>query len=123
EMPIAKRSRSGGRQSVPFPSLLSSWTTQSAETTLSPRMNPAEYANLQTIERDHWYYVGKRAVVARWLDRVAPPRRDQTLLDCGAGTGQFAWEMQQRCRALVLDDHEESLRILRTRFKSEQILS
>ena len=51
------------------------------------------------------------------------PRRDDVLLDCGAGTGLFAHEMESVCRVLVLDDHEESLRMLRTRFKPEQILS
>jgi SAM-dependent methyltransferase len=61
--------------------------------------------------------------VRHWLRRVAPPGPQHTLLDCGAGTGRFAKEMEAECRVLVLDDHEESLRILRTRFKPEQILS
>lgn len=86
-------------------------------------MNPAEYANLQAIEGRHWYYVGKREVVRHWLNRVEPPQRAHLLLDCGAGTGLFAQEMEQFCRVLVLDDHEEALRILRTRFRSDQILS
>src|SRR3954469_23371771 len=55
--------------------------------------------------------------------RVPPPKRDDVLLDCGAGTGLFAEEMAALCRVLVLDDHEEALRILRTRFRPEQILS
>jgi SAM-dependent methyltransferase len=75
------------------------------------------------MEREHWYYAGKRQLVRQWLERAAPPRPSDTLLDCGAGTGLFAQEMEQRCRVLVLDDHEESLRLLRARFKPEQILS
>ena len=86
-------------------------------------MNPAEYANLQAIEKGHWYYAGKREVVTYWLNRVAAPRREQTLLDCGAGTGHFAKEMESYCQVLVLDDHEESLQILRTQFRPDQILS
>jgi SAM-dependent methyltransferase len=86
-------------------------------------MNAAEYANLDAVERTHWYYAGKRAIVRWWLGRVSPPRPDQVLLDCGAGTGRFALEMQPHCRVLVLDDHEEALRLLRARFKAEQILS
>ncbi len=86
-------------------------------------MDPAEYTNLQSIEGRHWYYAGKREIVRHWLARTAGPRPDDTLLDCGAGTGIFAQEMEAHCRVLVLDDHEEALRILRTRFRPEQILS
>ena len=86
-------------------------------------MNPSEYINLEAVEGTHWYYAGKREVVRHWISRVAPPRADQLLLDCGAGTGRFAEDMTALCRVLVLDDHEESLRILRRRFRPEQILS
>lgn len=85
-------------------------------------MNPAEYRNLAARERDHWYYGGKRDVVRRWLLRAGAVQPDQLLLDCGAGTGLFAEEMQAHCRVLVLDTHEESLRLLRERFRAEQIL-
>ncbi|CAM2946017.1 class I SAM-dependent methyltransferase [Rariglobus hedericola] len=86
-------------------------------------MNAEEYANLERIEPTHWYYAGKREMVRRWISRARPPRREDLLLDCGAGTGLFAQEMQGICRVMVLDDHEEALRILKTRFGSEQILS
>ncbi len=86
-------------------------------------MNPAEYANLDAVEPTHWYYSGKRALVRWWLERAGPPRPEQVLLDCGAGTGRFALEMQASCRVLVLDDHEEALRLLRARFRPEQVLS
>jgi SAM-dependent methyltransferase len=85
-------------------------------------MNAAEYDNLELTEREHWYYAGKREVVHCWLERTAALSADQTLLDCGAGTGLFAEEMAVRCRVLVLDDHEESLRRLRQRFRPEQVL-
>lgn len=86
-------------------------------------MDAAEYANIAALERDHWYYAGKREFVRDWILRVRPPRREDVLLDCGAGTGQFAQEMEALCRVLVLDDHEESLRMLRQRFRPDQILS
>lgn len=86
-------------------------------------MNPAEYANLDAVEPTHWYYAGKRALLRHWLERVGPPKPEEALLDCGAGTGRFALEWQNRCRVLVLDDHEEALRMLRARFRPEQVLS
>jgi SAM-dependent methyltransferase len=86
-------------------------------------MDAAEYLNIAALETEHWYYSGKRQFVREWIQRVRPPGRDDVLLDCGAGTGLFAQEMEKFCRVLVLDDHEEALRILRTRFQPEQILS
>ena len=86
-------------------------------------MDAAEYANIDALEREHWYYSGKRRFVRDWIHRARPPAPTDVLLDCGAGTGLFAEEMSAFCRVLVLDDHEEALRILRTRFKPEQILS
>jgi len=85
-------------------------------------MNPDEYANLASIEQRHWYYAGKRAVVRYWLAAAASLKTDQVLLDCGAGTGLFAKEVESKCQVLVLDNHEEALRHLRTRFRPEQII-
>ena len=86
-------------------------------------MDAAEYDNIAALEQDHWYYSGKRRFVREWIQRVRPPQPTDLLLDCGAGTGAFAREMEYQCRVLVLDDHEEALRLLRARFQPEQILS
>lgn len=86
-------------------------------------MNADEYANMEQMEGAHWYYAGKREIVRGWLRRVGPPRATDLLLDCGAGTGRFAQEMEAECRVMVLDDHEEALRLLRAKFRADQILS
>jgi ubiquinone/menaquinone biosynthesis C-methylase UbiE len=86
-------------------------------------MNAEEYANMDQMETAHWYYAGKRDFARGWLRRVRPPAAADLLLDCGAGTGRFAKEMEAHCRVMVLDDHEEALRLLRTRFRPDQILS
>lgn len=85
-------------------------------------MNAVEYIKLAQIEPTHWYYAGKREIVRTWIQRTTALRPTDLLLDCGAGTGLFAEEMAAHCRVLVLDDHEEALRMLRGRFKPEQIL-
>jgi SAM-dependent methyltransferase len=85
-------------------------------------MNSSEYDNLDRIEGSHWYYAGKRQLVRYWLNRVGPPTQRDVLLDCGAGTGRFAKEMEAICQVLVLDDHEEALALLRQRFRAEQVL-
>jgi SAM-dependent methyltransferase len=86
-------------------------------------MNAEEYANMERQEDAHWYYAGKRDIAHGWLQRVGPPRAQDLLLDCGAGTGRFAKEMEAHCRVLVLDDHAEALQLLRARFRPDQILS
>ncbi len=86
-------------------------------------MESEEYTNLERVERSHWYYAGKRDLVRRWIARWRPLTPDDLLLDCGAGTGRFAEEMEAHCRVLVLDDHEEALRLLRARFRPEQVLT
>jgi ubiquinone/menaquinone biosynthesis C-methylase UbiE len=86
-------------------------------------MDAAEYDNIAALEEVHWYYAGKRRFVREWIMRARPPQATDTLLDCGAGTGRFAKEMEAHCRVFALDDHAEALRILRTRFRPEQILS
>lgn len=86
-------------------------------------MNTEEYANLERVERDHWYYAGKRDFVRRWIARLRPLRTTDVLLDCGAGTGRFAEEMSQHASVFVLDDHEESLRLLRQRFPADRVLA
>lgn len=85
-------------------------------------MDPAEYTNLEQVEGAHWFYAGKREIARRWLFRVRTPRPDDLLLDCGAGTGRFAAEMEAHCRVMVLDDHAESLQILRRRFRPHQVI-
>lgn len=86
-------------------------------------MNAEEYANLERVEADHWYYAGKREIARRWLRLARPAARTDRLLDCGAGTGRFAQEMSGLCEVSVLDDHEEALRLLRARFPADRVLS
>jgi SAM-dependent methyltransferase len=86
-------------------------------------MNSDEYTNLDRVEALHWYYSGKRELVKAWISRTRKPIPSDVLLDCGAGTGRFAKEMEAHCRVLVLDDHEEALRLLRDRFAPDQVLS
>ena len=72
-------------------------------------MNPDEYAKLDRLDRRHWFYRGKRAVVRSWIDRHLHLRPDDLLVDAGCGTGTFLEEMAGRCRVLGLDDHAESI--------------
>lgn len=86
-------------------------------------MDAAEYENLAQVEKEHWYYVGKRQFVREWIQRVRPPSPQDHLLDCGAGTGIFAGEMAEHCQVTVMDTFEESLQMLRTRFPHDRVIT
>lgn len=85
-------------------------------------MNVEEYANLERVEREHWYYAGKREIVRHWLERMGAVRPENILLDCGAGTGLFARELRGRCQVRVNDEYPESLAILKQHFSPEEIV-
>lgn len=84
-------------------------------------MESEEYANLDHVERSHWYYAGKRELVSWWIRRLGPSSPKTRLLDCGAGTGLFALEMSAHLETHVLDNHEESLALLRARFPEGRV--
>jgi SAM-dependent methyltransferase len=51
-------------------------------------MNPAEYAAMFAVEDRHWWYVGVRREVERWLGHIRPADgRKLRILDAGCGTG------------------------------------
>ncbi len=66
-------------------------------------MNPEEYAKLYAIERDHWFYKGKRAIVLHWLKKLTSLDSNKLLLDVGAGTGICVEEFQPYCRTLGIE--------------------
>jgi SAM-dependent methyltransferase len=72
-------------------------------------MNSEEYTKLDQIDRRHWFYRGKRAVVRSWIARHLVLRPDDLVIDAGCGTGTFLAEMAGTCKVLGLDDHAESI--------------
>jgi len=85
-------------------------------------MNPEEYENLNQVERLHWYYCGKREIVRHWIKKSSGIRQEMKLVDCGAGSGALAASMVGELDVTAMDDHAESLAILRSRLPSHRIL-
>jgi len=86
-------------------------------------MELKEYANMERVEKVHWYNSAKREFVRRWIFKVSSPKKDDLLLDCGAGTGLFAKEMEAHCQVLALDALEPALALLRQRFRPKQVIA
>lgn len=78
-------------------------------------MRVEEYDALARVEREHWFYSGKRELVRRWLERFDVLAAGKLLLDVGAGTGLFASEMRQHCRVLAVDPEPSALRYITAR--------
>ncbi len=56
-------------------------------------MNPEEYARMHALETDYWWFVGRRAIIAKLLSEVVKKTAatrgratDLRLLDLGCGT-------------------------------------
>ena len=49
-------------------------------------MDPALYGQMRELEDRHWWFVGRRKIVASWLQSAALPARAR-ILDLGCGTG------------------------------------
>jgi SAM-dependent methyltransferase len=85
-------------------------------------MNADEYTKLEGVEREHWFYAGKREIVFRWLRRLGALHPEASLVDVGAGTGYFAKEAQQYCQVTAVDDYEESLVLARKRLGESAVI-
>lgn len=81
-------------------------------------MNSDEYAKLERIDKEHWFYRGKRAIIRHWMNRYLELKKDDVFLDAGCGTGTLAQEMTEVCRVIGLDDHEESLELTRPKIEA-----
>lgn len=81
-------------------------------------MNTEEYAKLHQLDREHWFYRGKRAIVRHWIDRYVRLERRDVLIDAGCGTGTWLEEMGQACQVIGLDDHAESIALARPRVEA-----
>ncbi len=59
--------------------------------TLSKEMQQHTYAIMNRVEDSHWWYVGRRAILESFLERIIPNPKSQTpnrkILDVGCGTG------------------------------------
>jgi SAM-dependent methyltransferase len=81
-------------------------------------MNPEEYEKLERLDRVHWFYRGKRAIVRHWIARHLRLGPDDLLIDAGMGTGTWLVEMSGACRVLGLDSRDESLAVAGPRLRA-----
>ena len=76
-------------------------------------MEPREYQFMFALEKDHWWFVGKRLAAAALLEAVEPIVGLR--LDLGAGTGALLEEHLTRGPALGLELEPQALALARRR--------
>ena len=79
-------------------------------------VNPAEFANIATAERDFWWYRGMRRILFGLLDPFLTGRQIRHVLEAGCGTGGNAAALAQRYgwSTYPLDLDMEGLRYARS---------
>jgi len=78
-------------------------------------MEDVEYRKMFTYEDSHWWFRGKRAVLARILERFAPRPGGLTSLDVGCGTGANLRLLARWGAAHGADIHPLALALCRER--------
>jgi ubiquinone/menaquinone biosynthesis C-methylase UbiE len=83
-------------------------------------MQIEEYDALEKVEREHWFYKGKRILTQYWIDREAKLSHGDTIVDCGAGTGELVLELRSRyepqgCAVIGIEYVAEARRLAKER--------
>ncbi len=81
-------------------------------------MSPEEYAKLDRVDRDHWFYRGKRDIVRHWIGQYLTLQPDDLLVDAGCGTGAMLLEMSRVCRVVGFDRYDESIALARAKIRA-----
>lgn len=78
--------------------------------------SPERLRRVARMERDHFWFVGRRRAVARWLQSISPI--NGWVLDAGCGTGVTTqWLTDQGVSAIGLDLLPDGLRALRAQHR------
>jgi len=72
-------------------------------------MNPEEYSNLARIEKEHWFYKGKREIVKKWIQKLISLKPSDVVIDVGCGTGILVEEINHQCCAIGIEPSSDGI--------------
>lgn len=81
-------------------------------------MDPSLYTRMAEVENTHWWFVSRRAICDRMLDRIGLPC-DAVILEAGCGTGGNFKMLARRGRLFAVDSDESALRFAASRRLAE----
>ena len=88
---------------------------------LPREMQQHTYSIMHRVEETHWWFVGRRKIIASFLERVClalkskVPQREPHILDVGCGTGANLEMLSQFGNAEGVDVSAEALEFCRAR--------
>ena len=83
-------------------------------------MDRAAYALMASHEDRHWWFVGRRAVIAALLDRIALPERP-LILEAGCGTGGNLGLLERRGRVSAFEPFDDAAGSARDRYPTSDV--
>src|SRR5881397_3434762 len=82
-------------------------------------MNPGEYEAMFAVEDRHWWYVGVRREVERWLADLRPAEGQALrVLDAGCGTGGLLANLRTNAWRVGVEISSYGIRLARTRSRA-----
>lgn len=79
-------------------------------------MTPEQFSLFAEIEEKHWWFVARRSITRRIVQRVAPPGTARVIIDVGCGTGANIASLASDYRCAGIDTTEDAIRFARLRF-------
>jgi SAM-dependent methyltransferase len=82
-------------------------------------LRPDELRALAAVERDHWFYRGKRKIVQAWMQHLGlPDGSGRPIVDVGAGTGILLSELERGGRTIGVEYAPTGLSLARETTRS-----
>lgn len=85
-------------------------------------MRSEQFSLHAEIEDKHWWFAGRRAIIARLLRNIIPASKDIAIVDVGCGTGGNIAEICGDYTCIGIDASPEAIEIAKVRYPEVQFI-
>ena len=86
-------------------------------------MQSAQFQLHADIEQRHWWFVGRRRIMARLIAEVLPPSPEALVIDVGCGTGANIAALADHYNCVGIDTSAEATELAQSRFPQVRFLT